>query len=70
MAGGMFAGHDQSGGEVVEENGKKFKMFYGMSSATAMEESNKNCCRLWLLAVRSCSSNAGEGKADDFLRQR
>ena len=27
-------------------------------------------CRLWLLAVRSCSSNAGEGKADDFLRQR
>jgi hypothetical protein len=28
------------------------------------------CCRLWLLAVRSCSSNAGEGKADDFLRQR
>lgn len=37
MAGGMFAGHDQSGGEVVEENGKKFKMFYGMSSATAME---------------------------------
>lgn len=36
MAGGMFAGHDQSGGEIVEENGKKFKLFYGMSSQTAM----------------------------------
>lgn len=38
MAGGMFAGHDQSGGDVVEEGGKKFKLFYGMSSATAMEK--------------------------------
>ena len=35
----MFAGHDQSGGDVVEENGKKFKLFYGMSSATAMDVS-------------------------------
>jgi len=42
MAGGMFAGHDQSGGEIVEENGKKFKLFYGMSSATAMEVNNWN----------------------------
>ena len=39
----MFAGHDQSGGEVVEENGKKFKLFYGMSSATAMDVSNIIC---------------------------
>ena len=38
MAGGMFAGHDQSGGDVVEENGKKFKLFYGMSSSTAMDK--------------------------------
>mmetsp|Transcript_45860 Transcript_45860/g.97829 ORF Transcript_45860/g.97829 Transcript_45860/m.97829 type:complete len:353 (-) Transcript_45860:417-1475(-) len=36
MAGGMFAGHDESGGEVVERDGKKVKLFYGMSSATAM----------------------------------
>jgi IMP dehydrogenase/GMP reductase len=42
MAGGMFAGHDQSGGDIVEENGKKFKMFYGMSSATAMDVSLNN----------------------------
>ena len=38
MLGGMFAGHDQSGGEVIERDGKKFKQFYGMSSATAMEK--------------------------------
>ncbi|XP_060526189.1 GMP reductase 1-like [Cylas formicarius] len=37
MAGGMFAGHDQCDGEVIEKNGKKFKLFYGMSSQTAME---------------------------------
>jgi GMP reductase len=38
MAGGMFAGHDQSGGEIIEENGKKYKLFYGMSSDTAMKK--------------------------------
>ncbi|KAL3286969.1 hypothetical protein HHI36_001455 [Cryptolaemus montrouzieri] len=38
MAGGMFAGHDQCGGDIIEENGKKFKTFYGMSSAKAMEK--------------------------------
>ena len=38
MLGGMFAGHDESGGELVtEENGKQYKSFYGMSSAKAME---------------------------------
>lgn len=36
MLGGMFAGHDESGGEIIEENGKKFRLFYGMSSQTAM----------------------------------
>ena len=39
MMGGMLAGHDQSGGEVkVKDNGVKVKLFYGMSSATAMEK--------------------------------
>ena len=38
MLGGMFAGHDQSGGETIERNGKKLKLFYGMSSATAMNK--------------------------------
>ncbi|QES89920.1 GMP reductase [Rhizosphaericola mali] len=38
MLGGMLAGHEESGGELIEENGKKFRQFYGMSSATAMDK--------------------------------
>ncbi len=38
MLGGMFAGHDESGGDLIEENGKKFRLFYGMSSKTAMDK--------------------------------
>lgn len=38
MLGGMFSGHEESGGEIIEENGKKFKQFYGMSSETAMKK--------------------------------
>jgi GMP reductase len=38
MLGGMFAGHDESGGELVERGGITYKLFYGMSSATAMEK--------------------------------
>lgn len=40
MLGGMFAGHDESGGDLVEdtETGKKYRRFYGMSSDTAMEK--------------------------------
>ncbi|NXU87437.1 GMPR1 reductase, partial [Xiphorhynchus elegans] len=38
MLGGMFAGHDQSAGEIMEKNGKKVKLFYGMSSDTAMKK--------------------------------
>jgi GMP reductase len=37
MLGGMLAGHDESLGEIIEENGKKYKRFYGMSSKEAME---------------------------------
>jgi hypothetical protein len=36
MLGGMLAGHEESGGTVVEENGEKFMLFYGMSSESAM----------------------------------
>ena len=38
MLGGMLAGHEESGGEMIEEDGKKFKLFYGMSSKTAMDK--------------------------------
>ena len=34
----MLAGHDQSGGEIIEKDGKKRKQFYGMSSSTAMKK--------------------------------
>ena len=37
MLGGMLAGHDESGGELVEQDGRQFKSFYGMSSRKAME---------------------------------
>ena len=38
MLGGMFAGHDESGGQLIKRDGKQFKQFYGMSSETAMEQ--------------------------------
>ena len=38
MMGGMLAGHDEAAGEVVERQGKKRKLFYGMSSSTAMNK--------------------------------
>ncbi len=38
MMGGMFAGHDESGGELVEQDGQSYKLFYGMSSDTAMKK--------------------------------
>jgi GMP reductase len=37
MLGGMLAGHDECEGTVVEENGEKFMLFYGMSSESAMK---------------------------------
>lgn len=38
MLGGMLAGHDESGGELVERDGNTYKLFYGMSSSTAMNK--------------------------------
>lgn len=38
MLGGMLAGHDESAGELIEVSGQKFKLFYGMSSDTAMKK--------------------------------
>ncbi len=38
MLGGMLAGHDESGGDLVEKNGERYKQFYGMSSETAMNK--------------------------------
>ena len=38
MLGGMLAGHLESGGDLIDKNGEKFKIFYGMSSETAMNK--------------------------------
>lgn len=38
MLGSMLAGHTESGGELIEEKNKKYKVFYGMSSDTAMNK--------------------------------
>jgi GMP reductase len=38
MLGGMLAGHDESGGELIEIEGEQYKQFYGMSSHTAMDK--------------------------------
>ena len=38
MLGGMLAGHDEGGGEILERDGQPFVQFYGMSSSTAMEK--------------------------------
>jgi GMP reductase len=38
MAGGMFAGHDECEGNTITKDGKQYKLFYGMSSYTAMEK--------------------------------
>lgn len=38
MLGGMLAGHDECAGETVQQDGEYFKIFYGMSSDTAMKK--------------------------------
>ncbi len=38
MLGGMLAGHDECAGDIEVEGGRKFKRFYGMSSAEAMQK--------------------------------
>jgi len=38
MLGGMLAGHNESGGEIIERDGKQYRQFYGMSSVTAMKK--------------------------------
>ncbi|KAM6453111.1 GMP reductase 2 isoform 1-T6 [Liasis olivaceus] len=38
MVGGMLAGHTESGGDLIEKGGKKYKLFYGMSSEVSMKK--------------------------------
>lgn len=36
MLGGMLAGHDEGGGDIITKEGRSYRKFYGMSSSTAM----------------------------------
>ena len=38
MLGGMLAGHKEGGGEIIEDNGKKYIEFYGSSSEEANDK--------------------------------
>ena len=38
MMGSMFAGHYECSGEIIEEEGIKYKIYYGMSSSIAMNK--------------------------------
>jgi GMP reductase len=38
MAGSLFSGYEESGGEIIEKDGKKFKEYFGSSSNHAMEK--------------------------------
>lgn len=38
MLGSMLAGHQECPGDIIEEDGEQFKLFYGMSSDTAMNK--------------------------------
>ena len=38
MLGGMLAAHEESGGELIEQDGSVFMKFYGMSSQSAMDK--------------------------------
>jgi GMP reductase len=40
MLGGMFAGHDEGGGNIISRGPNKYVQFYGMSSDTAMNKHN------------------------------
>jgi len=38
MSGGMFSGHKECSGDIIEKDGELYKEFYGMSSNTAMNK--------------------------------
>ena len=40
MLGGMMAGHEESGGECIIEDGKRYRLFYGMASKYAQKKHN------------------------------
>jgi GMP reductase len=68
MLGGMFAAHDESGGELVEKDGKAYRRFYGMSSAEAMEKYAGGVARYRASEGKSVLLEA-RGPVDDTVQE-
>lgn len=46
MLGGMLAAHEESGGSIIERDGRRFMQFYGMSSAIRHGQTCRWCGRI------------------------
>jgi GMP reductase len=68
MLGGMLAARDESGGEVVELDGKAFRKFYGMSSAEAMDKYAGGVARYRASEGKSVLLEA-RGPVDDTVQE-
>ena len=67
MSGSLFAGHDESAGDIVEIDGKKFKEFYGMSSSNAMNKYNGGVAK-YRSAEGKCVRVPYKGKVEDTIQ--
>ena len=66
LIGGLFAGHDENPGEVIEEDGRRFKLFYGMSSSHAMKK-NYNKVNNYRTSEGRCLKIPYKGKLTDTV---
>jgi IMP dehydrogenase/GMP reductase len=66
MCGSMFAGHNECGGEIVVENGKTYKVFYGMSSSKAMDKYHGGVAN-YRSAEGKCVKIESKGKISDTV---
>ena len=67
MIGGQFGGHLENPGSVIEENGKKFKLFYGMSSSHAMQK-NYNQINNYRTSEGRCIKIPYKGEISDTVQ--
>jgi len=66
MCGSIFAGHEESGGELIEENGQQYKVFYGMSSSNAMNKYSGGVAK-YRSAEGKCVKLKYRGNIDDTI---
>ena len=67
MSGSLFAGHEESAGETIEIDGKKYKEFYGMSSSNAMEKYHGGVAK-YRSAEGKCVRVAYKGNVEDTIQ--